>query len=244
MSVLPDAPEKAAYVQRMFARIAPRYDMANSAMTCGLDRRWRQHVVETVAPPVGGAVLDVGTGTGDFLPLLAAWVPGGVAVGVDFCPPMMQQGWAKLEHPPPHAAHLPAVVAFAGGDALHLPFADGTFDAITTGFMLRNVTDIAAAFREMWRVSKHGATLACLEVARPRNPLLRFGHRLYFHTIVPLIGGIISGSYRSYVYLPQSAQVFPTPDELAQIIRAAGWQSVHYRLPGLGAVAIHRAIKL
>ncbi|HMP42834.1 MAG TPA: class I SAM-dependent methyltransferase, partial [Roseiflexaceae bacterium] len=158
MSVLPSDTEKAVYVERMFARIAPGYDRMNAIMTFGLDRGWRDYAVRAVAPPAAGRALDIGTGTGDFLHLLAHWMPQGSVVGVDFTLPMMQAGYHRID---------PQRAAFVGGDALCLPFASGSFDAITTGFTMRNVVDIPAAFREMYRIARPGCLLACLEVARP-----------------------------------------------------------------------------
>lgn len=248
MSVLPPPESKAPYVERMFAQIAPTYDQVNRVMTFGMDQSWRQFVVDAVAPPVNGRALDVGTGTGDFLPLLAEWMPHGVAIGVDFCLPMMRAGWPKLDlartdggAPPPAGG---AAMAFVGGDALQLPFPAASFDVITTGFTMRNVTDIGAAFREMWRVTRPGGAMACLEVARPRHPLLRLGHQFYFERLVPVMGGLISGDQRAYTYLPQSARAFPSPSELADLMRSAGWQFVSYRLLSGGAVAVHVGAKL
>lgn len=221
----------------MFSRIAPRYDRMNRVMTFGLDAGWRDAAVAAVATPAAGRALDVGTGTGDFLPPLAAWARDGIAVGVDFALPMMQHGQHKLA--PCHGR-----AAFAAGDALRLPFADNSFDAITTGFAMRNVSDIAQAFREMWRVARPGGVVACLEVARPANPLLRLGHRAYFEGVVPLLGALLAGDRTAYKYLPQSARSFPPPPALAQIMKDAGWQHVYYRLLGLGAVALHTGVKL
>ncbi len=235
MSVLPKPGEKAAYVERMFDTIAPRYDRINRLMTLGLDQGWRQQVVELVAPPYNARMLDVGTGTGDFLPLLAAWAPQGLAVGLDFSRPMMRSGQHKLVDV--------ERMAFVAGDALRLPFADEYFAAITTGFVMRNVTDIGQAFREMWRVAVPGAALACLEVARPQQPWLRLGHRIYFEGLVPRLGGWLGSDRQAYRYLPQSARAFPAPSVLARIIAQAGWQSVRYRRLSMGAVAIHVAIK-
>lgn len=237
MTVLPSAEEKAAFVERMFGRIAPGYDRVNRVMTFGLDQGWRRRVVGLVSPPVGGRALDVGTGTGDFLPELAGWTQGGLVVGVDFALPMMQAGAPKI-------TPLEDGGAFVGGDALRLPFPDESFDAITTGFVMRNVTDIAAAFREMYRVTRPGGAVACLEVARPRSALLRLGHRVYFEGVVPWIGALLGGDRQAYTYLPQSARAFPPPAELAEIMRAAGWQHVTYRLVGLGAAAIHVGAKV
>jgi demethylmenaquinone methyltransferase/2-methoxy-6-polyprenyl-1,4-benzoquinol methylase len=242
VSVLPPLDEKYDYVKQSFANIAGGYDKTNRVMTFGLDLEWRQRVVGAVAPLANGRALDVGTGTGDFLPLLAAWMPDGLAVGVDFCLPMMQEGWPKLDS---IAGHPRAgATAFVGGDALRLPFPDNSFNAITTGFVMRNVVDIEASLREMWRVTAPGGAMACLEVARPRNPLLRFGHRFYFERIVPVVGGLINNDMRFYAYLPQSARAFPPPDTLAQMMRSAGWQHVYYTLHGMGAVAIHVGAKV
>ncbi len=234
--VLPSPEQKAVYVERMFARIAPGYDCMNEIMTFGMDQGWREIATALVAPPVGGCALDVGTGTGGFLPILASWMPEGLVVGVDFTVSMMQAGLPKIEQSTARAV-------FTGGDALRLPFADSTFDAITTGFTMRNVVDIEAAFREMWRVARPGCTLACLEVARPRSALLRLGHRIYFERVVPLLAQILGADPVAYTYLPQSARAFPLPEALAHIMRAAGWNDVRYRLLGGGAVAIHTGIK-
>jgi demethylmenaquinone methyltransferase/2-methoxy-6-polyprenyl-1,4-benzoquinol methylase len=247
MSALPKPEEKAAYVQQSFANIARGYDQANRVMTLGLDLGWREQVVKAVAPPFNGRALDVGTGTGDFLPMLAAWMPHGIAVGVDFCLPMMQEGQPKIDRIPTASDDTsPGTAVFVNGDALRLPFPDNSFDAITTGFVMRNVTDIAASLREMWRVARPGGTMACLEVARPRNPLVRLGHRLYFDVIMPRIGAIINPAQRVFYtsYLPASARVYPPADEFARLMHAAGWRHVSYTLHGMGAAAIHVGTKL
>ncbi len=160
MSVLPSSEQKATYVEHMFTRIAPGYDRMNRLMTFGMDDGWRSRAVETIAPPATARVLDVGCGTGAFLPLLAPWLPSGMAVGVDYTMAMLHAGQMNR-------ARAGSRAAFVGGDALRLPFADASFNALTTGFVMRNVTDIRAAFHEMWRVARPGAVLACLEVARP-----------------------------------------------------------------------------
>jgi demethylmenaquinone methyltransferase / 2-methoxy-6-polyprenyl-1,4-benzoquinol methylase len=234
MSILPSQEEKAAYVERMFARIASRYDRINRVVTFGLDAGWRRYAVEQVAPPAGGRALDVGTGTGDFLPLLAAH--GALAVGADFTLPMMMAGLEKLEMTGGRAV-------FVAGDALRLPFADETFDAITTGFTIRNVVNIEQAFAEMWRVTAPGGAVACLEVARPRYALVRLGHRLYFELAVPRLAQLFGGDARAYTYLPQSARAFPPPERLSELMRAAGWVDVRYRLVGMGAAAVHIGFK-
>lgn len=220
----------------MFGRIAPGYDRMNRLMTIGMDQPWRDFAASAVAPPAAGRALDIGTGTGDFLPALAARMPAGLAVGLDFSLPMMRGGLPKLDG-------LAGRAAFVGGDALRLPFPDQTFDAITTGFAVRNVADIGAAFREMWRVARPGCLLACLEVARPNARLLRLGHRLYFERLVPLLARVLGADPTAYTYLPQSARQFPAPPLLARIMQEAGWREVRYTLLGMGAVAVHVGIR-
>jgi demethylmenaquinone methyltransferase / 2-methoxy-6-polyprenyl-1,4-benzoquinol methylase len=240
-SVLPTPDAKPAYVRQMFDTIAGGYDPINRLMTFGLDQGWRRMAARLVVAPLVGQkcparVLDVGTGTGDFLAITRAESPDALVVGVDFSLPMMRVG---VHH---SGATLDAG-GFVGGDALRLPFGDDTFDAITTGFAMRNVGDLPLALREMRRVARPGARMACLEVARPRWALLRLGHRLYFHYVVPRVAGWLSGHRDAYTYLPQSAEHFPAPDHLCQMLRDAGWHEPRYRLLGLGAVAIHIAEK-
>jgi len=157
-------------------------------------------------------------------------------VGLDFTLAMMQAGQAKREQDT--LGH-----SFINGDGMHLPFEDEAFDIVTTGFAMRNIVDIRQAFSEMARVTKPGGKLACLEVARPKNPLVRWGHQFYFNNIVPIIGSLVGGNNRAYTYLPQSASIFPQPPELAQIIAECGWRDVTWKQLGFGAVAVHIATK-
>jgi demethylmenaquinone methyltransferase/2-methoxy-6-polyprenyl-1,4-benzoquinol methylase len=222
---------KAGYVRAMFARISPRYDLMNRLMTFGLDQGWRARVVREAAVPPGGRALDLATGTGD---IALAFGPGVRVTAADFCPPMLRIAASK-------AAGRP--LALVAADALSLPFADGVFDAVSTGFAMRNVADIGAAFAEMHRVTRPGGRVVCLEVARPRNPLVRRGHGLYFRRVVPLLGRLVSGQGAAYAYLPASADRFPPPPELAAIMTGAGWRGVRWALVGLGAAAVHTGVK-
>ena len=230
---------KAEYVNRMFAQIAPSYDRMNRLMTFGLDQGWRRTVVAEAAPPPGGKALDVATGTGDIALALAPKVGAqGEVIASDFCLEMMLPGPGKAEK-----AGVAEVVRWVAADALKLPFADNTFDCVTTGFAMRNVTNIEQAFRDMGRVVKPGGRVVCLEVARPKLALVRWGHQLYFNRIVPLIGRLISGHAEAYTYLPASARNFPPPEELKRIMERAGLTQVRFRRYGLGAVAIHVGVK-
>lgn len=222
----------------MFDTIAGRYDLLNRVMTFGLDQGWRRVAVREIAGQVTGVAspraLDVGTGTGDFLPIIRRALAGATVVGVDFSLPMMRAGRAK---------NMPDWGGFVAGDALCLPFGEDTFDAITTGFAMRNVADLPAALRELRRVTRPGGRMACLEVAQPSLAPLRLGHRLYFNHVVPLIGGALTGHREAYTYLPQSAARFPAPRELSRLLVEAGWRNPRYRLLGFGAVAVHTAEK-
>ena len=234
------APErKAAYVETMFDRIAPRYDLMNRLMTFGLDRGWRRAVVRAAVPPVGGVALDVATGTGDIAIALARRTGRrGAVVGVDFAREMLRPASMKAA-----AAGVGGTVRFLAADALALPFPDDTFDCVTTGFAMRNVTDITRAFAEMRRVVKSGGRVVCLEVATPPFPPARALHALYFRRIVPLIGRIITGQREAYTYLPESARAFPPPAVLAALMADAGLVGIRYRRLSLGAVAVHTGTK-
>jgi demethylmenaquinone methyltransferase/2-methoxy-6-polyprenyl-1,4-benzoquinol methylase len=132
-------------------------------------------------------------------------------------------------------------VYFVAGDALGLPFRDETFECLTTGFMMRNVTDIRAAFREMRRVLKPGGRLVCLEVGRPRFAVARLFHRFYTRKVVPLLGRLIAGDADAYTYLPSSMGHFPSPPKLVRIMHEAGLRNVRYKQMSFGAVAVHWA---
>ena len=238
---LPPLEEKEAFVRDMFSRIAVRYDLMNRLMTFGRDQAWRRRAVTQAAPstlsPIGGnglQVLDVATGTGDLALEVLRQRPDACVVGLDFVPEMLALAQQKAG-----AGHQ----AFIAGDALRLPFVRGTFDAIVTAFALRNVTDIPAAFAEMARVTRRGGRVACLEIAKPRQPLFRHLFALYFYRLVPLVGGWITGQRSAYTYLPHSLTAFLTPDEIADVMRRTGWCEVSYRRLMLGTVALHVGVR-
>lgn len=235
----PPISNKATYVHAMFDTIAPRYDLMNRLMTFGMDRGWRNDVVAQAAPPVGGKALDVATGTGDIAIALAKRIgPRGTVVAMDFSEGMMRPGPGKATH-----AGVGGVIRFMAANALDLPFPDDTFDCVTTGFAMRNVTDIERAFREMRRVTKPGGRVVCLEVAKPGFPPVRFLHHVYFNHLVPLLGRLITGNGEAYRYLPESARNFPPPFALKAIMERAGLRDVRFRRLSLGAVAIHTGTK-
>src|SRR4051794_25544604 len=225
---------KYRYVSGMFSRIAHRYDLMNVLMSFGQDGMWRRYTVKQARPQPGGLALDVATGTGRIARELAR--EGSRVLALDFSVEMMQKG----KH---DGIGRSEPVYFVGGDALELPFADSTFDCVTTGFAMRNVIDIPAAFREMHRVVKPGGRVVCLEVGRPRWAITRAFHALYTGRIVPVLGRLVTGDADAYNYLPNSMRRFPPPRELAGIMRASGLRDVRFKQLTFGAVAVHDGVK-
>ncbi len=226
--------EKPGYVRRMFGDIARQYDLMNRLMTGGQDRLWRRLTVESAELPDGGKFLDVATGTGDMLCEVLHQQPNTLAVGLDFTPGMLAVGRKKCAG---------TGAQFTMGDALDLPFPDDTFDATVSGFMMRNVADIARAFSEQRRVVKPGGKVVCLEITRPAIPLWKDVFRFYFFKLVPILGGMISGRRSAYTYLPHSTVDFPAPDELEKIMESVELRHVKYRTLTMGTVALHVGVK-
>jgi demethylmenaquinone methyltransferase/2-methoxy-6-polyprenyl-1,4-benzoquinol methylase len=227
---LPDNAERPRYVNQMFARIAPTYDLMNRLMTGGQDRRWRDLLLDCCNLPVHGRLLDVGTGTGDIAAAARRRYPQVDAVGVDFTYEMMAVGRTQ-----PARYTLPFVQA----DTLALPFADASFDAVVSGFLVRNVVDRVAALAEHARVTKPGGRVVCLEITPPENSVLGPLFQFYFFRIVPVVGGLVSGDPEAYRYLPHSTVAFPGPDELRRMMEQAGLRNVVYQELMFGSVAIH-----
>lgn len=230
---------KAQYVRAMFARIARRYDLLNRLMSLGRDLVWRRHAAQLAELPPGGLALDVAIGTGDQALALARETPTGRVVGVDFSRAMMALGQRKVA-----AAGLSGRVQFVAGDALTLPFPDGTFACVTSAFALRNVADISQTIAEMRRVVRPGGRVVILEATWPTLPGFRQLYGLYFRRLVPLLGGWISGQPEAYDYLPMSVYQFLSPEQLKATMERVGLEQVHYTLLSLGAVAVHVGVRI
>jgi demethylmenaquinone methyltransferase/2-methoxy-6-polyprenyl-1,4-benzoquinol methylase len=229
------ASEKRKYVNTMFARIAGRYDLMNRLMTGGQDVSWRRLMVREAALPPGGRFLDIATGTGDVAFEALRQKPDlALVVGADFTLPMMHVGQGRAAGRPVH---------WAAGDTLCLPFPSDTFDAVASGFLMRNVVDVAAALAEQRRVTRPGGRVLVLDIPRPPDTLEGAMFRLYFHRIVPRLGALISGQPDAYGYLPRSADSFLRPSELAAVMEGVGLRHVCFRMLMLGTVALHVGVK-
>jgi len=222
--------EKGVAVRAMFDRIARRYDLVNTVMTCGIDAVWRRRAVAALRVAPNAELLDLCCGTGVLTRDAAARVPGGRVVGVDFAPHMLEIARARTRDDR---------IEYREADVLHLPFPDNTFDGATMGFSMRNVIDIGACLREAARVLKPGAQFVNLEVSKPPNALVRRGFYFYFYGIVPLIGRLVGGDADAYRYLPQSLVNFPDAQGLASVFAANRFDNV--RSVGLmgGIAALH-----
>lgn len=218
MTLAPDS------VRSMFDRIAPFYDAMNRVMTAGLDVRWRRLAAES-AVRAGDRVLDAACGTGD-LAVAGLEAGAGRVTGLDFSEQMLARARKKS-----------AAIDWVQGDLLALPFADGTFDAATVGFGIRNVEDLELGLRELRRVLRADGRLAILEITHPRGALRPF-YSLWFDRIVPVLGKALPGG-DAYTYLPASVKRFPTAERLAVMLGEAGFADVRFRLLAGSIVALH-----
>ncbi|HVQ60132.1 MAG TPA: bifunctional demethylmenaquinone methyltransferase/2-methoxy-6-polyprenyl-1,4-benzoquinol methylase UbiE [Solirubrobacterales bacterium] len=227
------SPDFAGQVNRMFDRVAGRYDALNSVMTAGLHHRWRQRAAERTELRPGDSALDVCCGTGDLALELAGRVaPGGHVVGCDFSEPMLDLAREKT------AARGTEGLRFEWADALELPYDAERFDAVTVGFGVRNLADLDRGLREMARVLKPGGRLVILEITTPARPPLSTFFSLWFDRIVPLLGSF-SAEPEAYSYLPESVRSFPSPRGLAEKMDAAGFERIRYTVLAGGIIAIH-----
>jgi len=215
-------------VAAMFDRVAARYDLANDVLSLGADRAWRTDVVDAVAPQPGEVVLDLAAGTGTSSQPFA--VAGATVVPTDLSLGMLQVGKRRLPW-----------LDFVAGDALQLPYADASFDAVTVSFGLRNVEDPAATLGELNRVTRPGGRLVVCEFSTPTWGPFRALYDNYLVAALPRVARLVSSNPAAYVYLAESIQAWPDQAALAQLIEATGWRAVEWRNLSGGIVALHRA---
>jgi len=212
----------------MFDRIARRYDTINTILSAGTDSGWRRRAARETGLAAGGSALDVACGSGKLTEELARLAgPHGRVVGIDFSPQMLEV--ARREH---HG------LEFLEGDALNLPFEDASFDASTIAFGLRNLADPVRGLREMLRVVKPAGRAVVLEFIRPPRGVVGGAYRLYLRTLLPAVGGLISGDAPAYRYLSDTIDSYRMPAELAGMATQAGWSDVRFHGLAMGTVGI------
>jgi demethylmenaquinone methyltransferase/2-methoxy-6-polyprenyl-1,4-benzoquinol methylase len=224
------AVEHSKRVREMFGRIAGRYDVLNHLLSGNVDKRWRKKVADRLKAKLNQdqLILDVACGTGD-LSLTLFENTGARVVATDFCRPMLSIAAGKV----------PGTISLIEGDALRLPFKDETFDAVTIAFGLRNLASVQGGLTELQRILKPEGWLAILEFSKPTNAILRSLFGLYFRRLLPLMGGMISGSLSAYVYLPASVSTFPDQERLALLMKDSGFYQVSFENLTGGIAALH-----
>ena len=226
--------QAAEWVQRMFARIAPKYDFINHLLSFNIDRGWRKVLMKRLKPVLtrpGAKILDLCCGTGDVLLDLQSLAATPV-MGADFCHEMLVSARHK-------AAQRGFPVPLIEADALQLPLADASLDAISISFGFRNLANYPAGLRELYRVLKCGGVLAILEFSHPPGPVMKAAYGFYSRVLLPAIGAAISGSREAYAYLPDSIRKFPQAEELRAMMAAAGFPGTHFELLTHGVAALH-----
>jgi demethylmenaquinone methyltransferase/2-methoxy-6-polyprenyl-1,4-benzoquinol methylase len=211
----------------MFTRIARRYDLMNRLMTGGQDIRWRKRVIKLARLNPDSYLLDIGTGTGDLAREALAQFPQAKVIAADFTLDMMYVGQKK------------GLRNFSSADAMQLPFQDASFDAVVSGFLMRNVIDLQAALQEQYRVLKNGGRIVVLDTTRPNKNILSPFIQLYMHVVIPVLGRLFTGATEAYHYLPESTEKFVTAEELASRLASVGFKEINYQRLMFGTIAIH-----
>ncbi len=235
---VPEA-EKAGMVHGVFTRVANRYDVMNDLMSVGIHRLWKDAMMDWLAPRPGQKLLDVAGGTGDIAFRFMARAKSGHATVCDLTESMLIEGRKRAE-----AENLADSLDWIVGDAMALPFPDNSFDVYTISFGIRNVTRIADALSEAYRVLKPGGRLMVLEFSQLPNPALQWAYDRYSFNGIPLMGQIVANDRDSYQYLVESIRKFPDQDRFAAMISDAGFEQVKYRNLSLGIAALHSGWKI
>lgn len=238
--------EKHEQVEVMFDRIAPTYDMLNHTLSLGIDRGWRRKAIDALGKHRPRTLLDIATGTGDFAILAAQRMCGNQGhfdapvhiIGADISEGMMQVGRHKVAH-----MGLEEIITFRKEDCLNLSFADGTFDAVTVAYGVRNFQNLDAGLRETYRVLKEGGHLLIVELTTPPHFPMKQLFWLYSHVWMPLVGRLISKDRQAYKYLPATMEVFPQGEVMEGILRKAGFRSVEWKRFTFGICTMYLAEK-
>lgn len=229
---------KESFIHKLFDTITPGYDCFNRIASLGLDRAWRRRTIDSLQLAPGMTVLDLAAGTGDLsVESVLKMLPLGIVVACDLSHPMLRSAAGKWARHPVAGWHL----RYAQGRAEQLPFPEGSFNAATIGFALRNVSDLGGTFRELRRVLRPGGRVALLEFGRPRNPLLRVGHWLWLTLVLPLLGLLTTGKIWPFLYLRCSILQFVAPDEVLRRLSQAGFSAVKSHPMTGGIVRLYTA---
>jgi demethylmenaquinone methyltransferase/2-methoxy-6-polyprenyl-1,4-benzoquinol methylase len=223
---------KSGNIRKMFKSISGRYDLLNTLITFGRDKSWREHVVKEASLKQDALILDVGTGTGGILQE-ALFVNRNIkAFGVDFTLEMMLAGKEKEKR-----------ISWCCADAFKLPFRDSVFDAVTSGYLIRNITDARSAFIEQMRTVKPGGKVVCLETSPPPRNLMRPFVLLHLKLIIPMFGLVFAGNRDAYRYLTETTEAFNTPEELSLIMRDAGLKDIKFKRFMFGTIAVLSGVR-
>lgn len=229
---------KQEQIRRMFDKIAPSYDRLNHALSLGIDRRWRRTAVDALGIHQPQQILDIATGTGDFALLLAKRIKPQHIVGADISEGMMAVGREKVQE-----EGLQNVISFQYEDCMQLSFPDGSFDAVTSSYGVRNFQNLDKGLQEMQRVLRPGGHLLIVELTPPPSFPMKQLFWLYAHVVMPLLGRLISHDDSAYTYLPASMEAFPQPEQMEGILRKAGFTEVQWRRFTFGISTMYLATK-
>ena len=230
--------DKGAQVEEMFDNIAPTYDMLNHRLSCDIDKGWRRKAIAQLKPFAPREILDIATGTGDFAILAARMLKPERLVGADISEGMMAVGRQKVER-----EGLGDVIHFRREDCLQLSFEDGSFDAVTAAFGIRNFKDLDTCLRELHRVLRPGGHLSIVELSAPMRPPMSWLFKVYSHTLLPLYARLVSKDGSAYRYLINTIEAFPQGEEMMEILRKAGFEEVQFCRLTLGVCTMYLASK-
>ena len=230
--------EKAKQVEQMFDNIAPTYDKLNHRLSWDIDKGWRRKAIRQLQPFAPKTLLDIATGTGDFAILAAKMLKPEKLIGADISEGMMEIGRQKVK-----AEGLDSIVSFEKEDCLNLSYADGTFDAVTAAFGIRNFADLDKGLKEMQRVLKPGGHLSIVELTTPVSFPMKQLFRIYSHTVLPVYGRLISKDTSAYGYLTKTIEAFPQGERMMEILKKAGFAEASFKRLTFGICTMYFATK-
>ena len=230
--------EKASQVEQMFDNIAPTYDKLNHRLSWDIDKGWRRKAIRQLEPFAPKTLLDIATGTGDFAILAAKMLKPEKLIGADISEGMMEIGRQKVKQ-----EGLDCVVSFEKEDCLNLSYADGTFDAVTAAFGIRNFADLDKGLKEMQRVLKPGGHLSIVELTTPVSFPMKQLFRIYSHTVLPVYGRLISKDTSAYGYLTKTIEAFPQGERMMEILKKAGFAEASFKRLTFGICTMYLATK-